>query len=318
MQPGATTSAIPVTGGPVQDRSRPAHSRSRRRVNRLGLALVAPAFAVIAVLVLYPSISSIVGSFQRYELTDPNRSFSGFRNYVEVLTDPAFLQSLANTAGYFVVITLAVLLMGLATALWLQSLRGVWRAVALTVVVLPWAVPGTVAGVLWSFILNPTGAGLLNSVLKSLNLISGYQAWLNMPLAGIVVIGLTVAWSAAPLGVVVLLAGLEGIPREIYEQSLVDGAGRAKQFVSITLPLLRPALAIVLLNGAVLSIGLFDQVYVLVGLDPQKITVAGSMYLYAFRDFNFGFGFAASVIATAITAAISLVYLGLVYREEEY
>jgi ABC-type sugar transport system permease subunit len=287
-------------------------------VNRLGVALVAPAFAVIAVLVLYPSISSIVGSFQRYELTDPNRSFTGLRNYAEVLTDPTFLQSLANTAGYFVVITLAVLLMGLATALWLQSLRGAWRAVALTVIVVPWAVPGTVAGVLWSFILNPTGAGLLNSVLKSLSLIGGYQAWLNKPVAGIVVIGLTVAWSAVPLGVVVLLAGLEGIPREIYEQSLVDGAGRAKQFFSITLPLLRPALAIVLLNGAVLSIGLFDQVYVLVGLDPQKITVAGSMYLYAFRDFNFGFGFAASVIATAITAAISLVYLGLVYREEEY
>ena len=318
MQPGATTTTIAVTGGPVQNRSRPTRSRSRRRVNRLGLALVAPAFAVIAVLVLYPSISSIVGSFQRYELTDPNRSFTGFRNYVEVLTDPAFLQSLATTAGYFVVISLAVLLMGLATALWLQSLHGAWRAVALTVVVLPWSVPGTVAGVLWSFILNPTGAGLLNSVLKSLGVISEYQAWLNKPVAGIVVIGLTVAWSAVPLGVVVLLAGLEGIPREIYEQSLVDGAGRAKQFFSITLPLLRPALAIVLLNGAVLSVGLFDQVYVLVGLDPQKITVAGSMYLYAFRDFNFGFGFAASVIATAITAAISLVYLGLVYREEEY
>ena len=318
MQPGATTSAIPVSGGPAQNRSRPTRTRSRRRVNRLGVALVAPAFAVIAVLVLYPSISSIVGSFQRYELTTPDRSFTGLRNYAEVLTDPTFLQSLANTAGYFVVITLAVLLMGLATALWLQSLRGAWRAVALTVIVLPWAVPGTVAGVLWSFILNPTGAGLLNSVLKSLSLISGYQAWLNKPVAGIVVIGLTVAWSAVPLGVVVLLAGLEGIPREIYEQSLVDGAGRAKQFFSITLPLLRPALAIVLLNGAVLSIGLFDQVYVLVGLDPQKITVAGSMYLYAFRDFNFGFGFAASVIATAITAAISLVYLGLVYREEEY
>lgn len=273
---------------------------------------------MIAILVLYPSISSIVGSFQRYELTNPSRAFTGLRNYNSVLTDPLFVQSLVNTAGYFVVITLAVLVMGLGTALWLQSLHGMWRVVALTIVVLPWAVPGTVAGVLWSFILNPTGAGLLNSVLKSLHLIDTYQAWVNKPVVGIVVIALTVAWSAVPLGVVVLLAGLEGIPREIYEQSLVDGAGRLKQFVLITLPLLRPALAIVLLNGAVLSLGLFDQIYVLVGLDPQKTTIAGSMYLYAFRDFNFGFGFAASVIATTITAAISLVYLRLVYREEEF
>jgi multiple sugar transport system permease protein len=318
VQAESTTILPPPSGGPTRDQRRPTRSASRRRVNRLGLGLVAPAFAVIAVLVLYPSISSVIGSFQRYELTDPNRAFTGLRNYALVLTDPSFLQSLLNTAGYFVVITLAVLVMGLGMALWLQSLHGWWRGVALTIIVLPWSVPGTVAGVLWSFILNPTGAGLLNSVLQSLNLIGSYRAWLNEPVAGIAVIGLTVAWSAVPLGVVVLLAGLEGIPREIYEQSVVDGAGRTKQFASITLPLLRPALAIVLLNGAVLSIGLFDQIYVLVGLDPQKVTIAGAMYLYAFRDFNFGFGFAASVIATGITAAISLVYLRLVYREEEY
>ncbi|HEV7624831.1 MAG TPA: sugar ABC transporter permease [Amnibacterium sp.] len=309
---------LPAASGPAGRSARPGRSAARRRANRLGLALVAPAFAVIAVLVLYPTVSSVVGSFQRYELTDPNRAFSGVRNYSAVLSDGTFQQALLNTGGYFVVITLAVLLMGLGTALWLQSLKGAWRAIALTVIVLPWSIPGTVAGVLWSFILNPTGSGLLNSVLKSAGVIGSYQAWLNKPIAGIVVIGLTVAWSAVPLGVVVLLAGLEGIPREIYEQSLVDGAGRLKQFGSITLPLLRPALAIVLLNGAVLAIGLFDQVYVLVGLDPDKITIAGSMYLYAFRDFNFGFGFAASVVATAITAAISLVYLRLVYREEEY
>ncbi|MDB5733305.1 MAG: hypothetical protein JWQ03_3200 [Variovorax sp.] len=318
MEAESTTTLRPVPGGPVQDHARPTRTAARRRVNRLGLGLVAPAFAVIAVLVLYPSISSIIGSLQRYELTDPSRAFVGLRNYSLVLADPSFLQSLLNTAGYFIVITVAVLVMGLVMALWLQSLHGAWRAVALTVIVLPWSVPGTVAGVLWSFILNPTGAGLLNSTLKSIGLIGSYQAWLDKPVGGIAVIGLTVAWSAVPLGVVVLLAGLEGIPREIYEQSLVDGAGRVKQFASITLPLLRPALAIVLLNGAVLSIGLFDQIFVLVGLDPQKITIAGAMYLYAFRDFNFGFGFAASVIATAITAAISLVYLRLVYREEEF
>src|SRR3954447_22322306 len=97
--------------GPVEHRVRPARSASRRRVNRLGLTLVAPAFVVIAVLVLYPSISSIIGSFQRYELTDPNRAFSGLRNYTAVLADPTFEQSLLNTAGYFVVITVAVVLM---------------------------------------------------------------------------------------------------------------------------------------------------------------------------------------------------------------
>lgn len=314
------TTVVTRTGGrnrPPVRKNEPM-SASRRRITRLGLFMVAPAVLVIAVLVLYPSVQSIIGSFQRYELTNPNRDFVGFGNYLSALGDPTFQHALLNTAGYFLVLTVCVLVLGLTMALWLQSLKGYRRGVALTVIILPWAVPGTVSGILWSFILNPTGSGLLNSVLKSLGLISDYQVWLNKPITGIIVIGLTVAWSAVPLGVVILLAGLEGIPRELYEQSTVDGASLIKQFFTITLPLLRPAIAIVLLNGAVLAIGLFDQVYVLVGLDPSKITVAGQMYLYAFRDFNFGYGFAASVVATIITAAISVVYLKLVYREEEF
>jgi multiple sugar transport system permease protein len=307
-------------GGGGHPRKRPggAQSISRRRINRLGLLLVAPAVLTIVVLVLYPSVQSVLGSFQRYDLTNPSRAFIGLDNYGSTLGDPTFQQSLLNTAGYFVVITVCVFVFGLVMALWLQSLKGYRRGIALTVIILPWAVPGTVSGVLWSFILNPTGSGLLNSALKSLHIISSYQVWLNKPVAGIVVIGLTVAWSAVPLGVVIMLAGLEGIPREIYEQSVIDGASLVQQFFTITLPLVRPAIAIVLLNGAVLSIGLFDQVYVLVGLDPSKITVAGQMYLYAFRDFNFGYGFAASVVATLITAGISVVYLKFVYREEEF
>ena len=314
------TDTLNYRGGPRRSSGGLGSSRavSRRRVNRLGFLLVAPALVIIVVLVLYPSIQSVIGSFQRYELTDPNRGFIGVRNYTSTLGDPTFQQSLLNTAGYFIVITVCVFVMGLVMALWLQSLKGYKRGIALTAIILPWAVPGTVAGILWSFILNPTGSGLLNSVLKSLHLISTYQVWLNSPILGIVVIGLSVAWSAVPLGVVILLAGLEGIPREIYEQSLIDGASLIQQFFTITLPLLRPAIAIVLLNGAVLAIGLFDQVYVLVGLDPRRITLAGQMYLYAFRDFNFGYGFAASVIATVITAGISIVYLKAVYREEEF
>ncbi len=306
----------PLLARPVGPKIR--RSATRRRIDRLGLLLVAPSALVIVVLVLFPSSRSVFGSLHRYDLTDPNHGLNGVQNYRSILTDSDFQQSLRNTAGYFVVVSVLVLVIGIVMALWLQSLRGVVRAVALTVVVLPWAVPGTVSGVLWSFILNPTRTGLLNSVLKSLHLIGSYQAWLNKPVAGVFVIAITVAWSATPLGVVILLAGLEGIPRELYEQSLIDGANRIKQFTSITLPLLRPAIAIVLLTGAVLSIGLFDQVYVLVGLDPSKVTIAGQIYVYAFRDFNFGFGYAASVIATLITAAISLVYLKLIYREEEY
>lgn len=139
---------------------------ARRRTTRLGWLLIAPAVIVIGVLVLYPTVASLIGSFQNYSLMDPDRSFAGFGNYVRVLTDPGFQRSIATTGVYFVVITIGVLVIGMGIALWLQSLKGRTRTVALGVVILPWAVPGTVAGLLWSFIFTPTGSGLLNSTVQ--------------------------------------------------------------------------------------------------------------------------------------------------------
>lgn len=289
-----------------------------RQTDRLGWLLVAPAGIIILALVLYPSVVSLIGSLAHYSLMDQDRSFVGVKNYVDVLTDSAFQRSAVTTAMYFLAISVGVLVIGLGMALWLQTLKGHVRGLALCVIILPWAMPGTVSGLLWSFIFTPTGSGLLNSTLTSLHLIGTGQAWLNMPTLGPVLIALTVVWGGAPLGVVIFLAALEGIPRDLYEQARMDGAGSARQFGSITLPLLRPAIAIVLLNAATLAIGLFDQIYVLVGIDPSKITIAGSMYLYAFRDFNFGFGFAAAVIAAVVTTLIAVVYLKGVYREVEY
>lgn len=311
----------PLPGGVGNHPARTGVTRMRRQHVRrrwLGLLLVTPALAVIAILVIYPSVASIVGSFRRYQLTSQDHHFIGLNNYTTTLGNPSFRQTLLVTAEYFVVISIGVTVLGLVAALWIQSLRGWRRATALTIVVLPWAVPGSIAGLLWLFILNPTGSGLLNSILKSLHVISDYHVWLSEPVTSTIVIGLTVVWSATPLGVVILLAGLEGIPSDIYEQSAVDGATGVRRFVQITLPLLRPALAIVLLNGAVLAIGLFDQIFVLVGLDPTKITLTGQIYLYAFRDFNFGYAFALSVVATAITSFVSVLYLKTIYREVEY
>jgi len=290
----------------------------RRPADRLGWLLVAPASIVIVALVLYPTAVSVFGSFQHYSLTDQDRSFVGLQNYLTVLSDSEFQRASVTTALYFVVISVGVLVIGLGMALWLQTLRGVARGLALGVIILPWAVPGTVSGLLWSFIFTPTGAGLLNSTLTSLHVIESNQAWLNMPVLGPLLIALTVVWGGTPLGVVIFLAALEGIPRDLYAQSLVDGASPARQFWSISLPLLRPAIAIVMLNAATLAIGLFDQVYVLSGIDPSKITIAASMYLYAFRDFNFGLGFAAAVVAALITTAIAVFYLKAVYREVEF
>lgn len=309
----AVTASASVANAPT---IRP--SGRRQKTDRLGWLLVAPASVLIVVLVLYPTAVSLFGSFQHYSLIDQDRSFVGLGNYLGVLTDSAYQRSAVTTAAYFLAISVGVLVIGLGMALWLQTVKGPARGIALAVIIIPWALPGTVSGLLWSFIFTPTASGLLNSTLTSLHLIPTEQVWLNMPTLGSIFIAMTVMWTGAPLGVVIFLAALEGIPRDLYEQSLIDGIRPHEQFWWITLPLLRPAMAIVLLNGATLAIGLFDQIYVLVGVDPSKMTIAGSMYLYAFRDFNFGLGFAAAVIAALVTTLIAVVYLKGIYQEIEF
>lgn len=296
----------------------PARAAARRRENRRAYLLISVALLIIGSLVLYPSAHSLVGSFFANQLGEADHSFVGVANYRRVLTDSGFRTALTNTFGYLVALSILLFGIGLGLATWLRALSGRVRTVAITLVILPWAVPGTISGALWALILNPTGSGLLNSVLTKLGLISTNVTWIHDPRIGTLMIGVMVAWSAAPFAAIILLAGLEGIPQELYESAEVDRATRWQQFRHITLPLLRPAIALVALTGALSAIGLYDQVFVLVGNDPQRITLTGQIYLSAFQDFDFGFGYAASVLATVLSALFAFGYLKFVYREVEY
>lgn len=276
-----------------------------------------PCLALVAVLVLYPMGTSLYQSVHNDTPLDPTNAFVGLRNYRFVVSDPDFVQAVKNTGQYLLFATISSLALGLIMAMWLHSLRR-GRGAALVLVVLPWAVPGTVVGILWSFILNPTGNGLLNAVLLRTHAISAPIVWLAHPLTGILLITLTLVWQTVPIAALIIFAALEAIPSELRETARVDGANRTAEFLHVTLPLLRPALAISLLNAGILAIGIYDQVYVLAGFSPSTLSVVGKIYTYSFRDFNFGYGIAASVFVTLATVAVSLFYLKIVYREVTY
>lgn len=278
--------------------------------------LLLPCLAVIVVLVLYPLGLSLFDSVHVDNPLAQGHAFVGARNYLKVLTDPAFVRASLNTVGYLILATVGALVVGMVMAVWLHGIRR-FRAVFLVAIVLPWAVPGTVNGVLWSFIFNPTN-GLLNAILKSVHLISHNVIWLEGSVTGIAFISVSLIWQIAPISAVIFLAGLESIPTELYEQAAVDGASALGSFRRITVPLLRPALAIGLLEAGVLGIGIFDQAYVLAGYAPSTISAVQQIYLYAFQDFNFGLGIASSVVVTVATLALSLFYLKVVYREMSY
>ncbi len=283
--------------------------------------LVLPAILFIGVLVIYPLLFSIFSSVHVDDLLYPAlHKFVGVQNYINVLSDPSFQIAARNTVFYFIFTSLGVFLFGIVIALWLHNLPHKWRGVFLTVVILPWAVPGVVTGLLWSFIYNPT-SGLLDGLLKSLHIISQNIIWFNdpkLPNLGLFLITLALLWQVVPLAAIIFVAGLESIPTTIYEAARVDGCHSWHLFSHITLPLLRPSIAIVMVQAAVLSIGIFDQVYVLTGYDPNTKSAVIQTYLYAFQNLNFGQGISAALLVTLSISVVGYIYLRFIYREVSY
>jgi multiple sugar transport system permease protein len=192
-----------------------------------------------------------------------------------------------------------------------------FRGVILALVVLPWALPAVVEGVIWSWIYNPT-FGVLNSALHSAHLIGGYHLWLGLDRwLTISLIEIVQVWQITPLSVLVILAALQSIPVELYEAAMVDGAGPLKSFWRISLPLIRPALAVCAVEALVESLNIFDQVYVLNGIAPLGSSVMLQTYITTFEDLNFGGGYALSLLMTVATAVLSMAGLALLYRRVE-
>jgi multiple sugar transport system permease protein len=280
----------------------------QREMTRLGWVLVAPVAVLMVVFVLYPLILGANMSTHVTDFTGTGaQRFVGLRNYTSVLTSSDTKAAVLHTAGYWIVSVGVELVIGLAAALALnRPFRG--RGIVLALLILPWALPGVVAGLLWSRILDPS-TGLLNSALLQLHAIHSYKLWFSSPLWSVVLISVVQAWTVAPLTTLILLGGLQGIPKALYESALVDGASAVASFRWITLPLLGPSVAVTLTVGTVVAFGIFDVIYVLNGTAFESRSLMMQVYLTTFQDLNFGKGVALAFVITAITGCIVGLYL---------
>ncbi|MHB1782178.1 MAG: carbohydrate ABC transporter permease [Acidimicrobiales bacterium] len=249
-------------------------------------------------------------------LTPPNH-FTGLGNFAAILSNSQVRQSLVNTGWYALFGVVLTVAFGSMIALLLQRpFRG--RGVVLAIVILPWALPGVVEGVIWSWIYNPT-FGVLNSVLKSVHLIGQYQLFIgSRQLESILLISLVQVWQITPLATLLVLAALQSIPDELYEGANVDGASGYRVIRHITLPLVRPALAIATVEALVMSLNIFDQVYVLNAGATTASSLMSTTYYITFEDLNFGQGYALSLLATVVTVLVSLAVVKVLYRKVEY
>ena len=273
-----------------------------------GVPFVIPALALLALVTVYPVTYVVVLSLQRrMPIFDISR-FVGLDNYLFLLQDDRFWNALGNTA-YFTALSVTVeLLLGLAVALLMERrfrLKGIARAVILV----PWAIPTVVSARMWEWIFN-TDFGVLNYL-------TGLRInWLGSPFWAMHAAVLVDVWKTTPFVAILLMAGLQAIPRDLYQAARVDGAGAWSIFRHVTLPLLRPVILVVLLFRTLDAFRVFDAVYVLTGGGPANTTETLSIYAYRvlFQTLQFGYGSALAVTAFFFTGLISVGYIRLLTR----
>jgi multiple sugar transport system permease protein len=303
----ATKPSVLDSTGATSGRGR-APTRRELGQGALGWLFVAPIVVVIVVLVGYPLLLALQMSAQEVGIYPGEQTrWVGLDNYLGLLQADSTLSAAIHTVGYWLIAVSVELGIGMAAALALRHpfrLRGV----ILALVVLPWALPPVVSGLLWTRIFDPT-SGWLNGVLYQLGLIDHYRIWFAEPGMTIVLVALVHAWGLIPLITLILLGGLQGIPSELYEAAHIDGASSVNAFRFITVPLLRPSIVAALAIGTVVAFGIFDVVYVLVGTDRDARSVMMQIYLTTFGNLDFGKGAALAVMLSFVSITISGAYI---------
>jgi len=312
----ASDAATPVDSSKRRPRAG-GNSRPRRHSRfetLLPYLLVAPVAVFIIGLALIPAAFTLIESFYKVNPLDPPTRFVGLGNFRRLFTNDAIVSSFGNTAFYVVVgVTLSTVL-GIIFAMVLRRpFRG--RSVLIAVLILPWALPGVVEGILWTGIFD-TNNGLINSVLSSLHLMNGNAVLLGQNrLLTITLIELVQVWQITPLSALLILAALQVVPDELYEAAQIDGCSSWAAFWRITLPLIRPGIAIAMVQATIATLNVFDQPYVLNGAAATGASVTEQTYFISFQNLDFGQGYALSLIITVLTLLISVVVVRFVYRK---
>lgn len=289
----------------------------KRRIDLLPYALISPLLIFIFGLAITPALFTIISSFFRVQPLNPPTAFSGFENFRTIIHDTGVISSLGNTFLYIIIGVTTSTILGIYFAVILQR-KFRFRSILIAILILPWALPGVVEGILWTGIWDANN-GVLNSILKSLHFISNYHVFLGQNrLVTIFAIELVQVWQITPLSAILVLATLQNIPTEIYEAARIDGSSSQHTFRLITLPLIRPGLAIALVQGTIATLNIFDQPYILNGAATTGNSLAVQIYAVSFQNLNFGEGYALSLLITLFTLFVSIVIAKFIYKKVEY
>lgn len=273
--------------------------------------LLAPALLFVGSVIVYPLFRMFQMSFMSYKLTRPwdMGKFVGAAHYARMLSDPNFWGAVRVSVLYTFGVTALAFLIGLLLAMLVnRQLRGI--AAFRSVLTLPWAIPSAIAAFTWLFMFQEA-FGVINYLLRAVGVISRNVPWLLQPgsaLAAVTVVGI---WKVYPFNMVVVLAGLQAIPRELYEAAQVDGAGAWQRFWSVTWPGLRYVNTVAILLTAMHALREFEQIYILTEGGPARATETLGLQVYqeAFQFMDFGYASAVGVVVLALSLTLAAVFI---------
>ncbi len=282
--------------------------RLARRRARLAWLLVLPLLAALALVALWPLARTVWFSVTDATLLDLGAAaYVGLDNYSFLLADPGWWRSVGNTLLFTATSVTLEVCLGFAIALALDAQfpgRGALRAAVL----IPWAIPTVVSAKMWAWMFHDV-YGVLNEMLLGIGLIDAPVAWTASPDLAMAALVAVDVWKTTPFVALLLLAGLQMLPRDCYEAARVDGASAWTMFFRITLPLMKPALAVAVIFRILDAMRIFDLVYVLTGTSPQTMTMAvyARQQLIDFQDF--GLGSAAATLLFLVIAMVTVIYM---------
>ncbi|MAB00831.1 MAG: sugar ABC transporter permease [Stappia sp.] len=296
-----------MTDSSAPDAPAPGRSLARRV---LPYAMLSPAVLVTLAIVFLPMLQTAWMSLHEYVLFRPkNFDFIGLDNFRKALNDEVFWISLRHTVIWIGITIPAQLLLGLVTALILNQ-DFPWRSLARALIIIPWALPSVVIALMWVWIYD-SNYGLANDFLLRLGLIEQAVPWLASPDTALGAIILTLTWQGFPFFAVMILAGLQSIPRSYYEAAAIDGASAWRQFWHITLPGISGVLVTAVLLRMIWVANSFDVIFVMTGGGPGYSTY--TLPLYAFvksrTNLDFGYGSALAVLFTMLLMVFVILYL---------
>lgn len=283
---------------------------------QFAILLILPALALFAVVILYPLVNSMYIGFLDKSLVTPGDEFVGLKNLQRVYQRDLWLL-LKNTLIFTIGATVLPFVIGFAVALILNSAikgRAFWRGAFL----LPWLVPGVIVSFLWLWIFN-ANYGVLNGLLRSLGLIDSNVNWLGTRSIAMMAVIIAKSWQTFPWIMVMMLAGLQTIPRDLIEAAAIDGANRWDTFWHVTVPQLSGIASVVLLLSFIWNFQHFENIYVMTGGGPAKATTTFSIAVYqtAFQAFDLGRAGAIGIWWMALLSLLVVVYLKFSMSEED-